>query len=309
MKPTLLVLAAGMGSRYAGLKQIDGFGPSGETIMDYSIHDALAAGFGKVVFVIRRDFEAAFRAAVGSKYERRIAVDYVFQELGELPPGFSAPAGRIKPWGTTHAIWCARRAIAEPFVSINADDYYGKRPFAAVAEHLARAAGRAGVPEHCMVGYPVGETLSEHAAVTRAVCQVDAAGFLEALVERMKIERADGGARYFDESGAPHTLPGDAVVSMNFWGFFPSVFEHLEAHLARFLAAAGAGPGNPECLIPVSVGEMIRAGAAKVRVLPTTDRWFGVTHPQDKPGVVRTIREMVDRGDYPSPIWDAPAGR
>lgn len=307
MKPTLLVLAAGMGSRYAGLKQIDGFGPNGETIMDYSIHDALAAGFGKVVFVIRRDFEAAFRAAIGGQVERRVAVDYVFQEQDALPAGFAPPPGRTKPWGTAHAIWCARRAIREPFVSINADDYYGKKPFLAVAEHLARPAPSGAVPEYCMVGYPVRETLSEHAAVTRAVCQVDGAGFLEALVERTKVERAGTGARYLDEAGVARSLKGDEVASMNFWGFTPAVFAGLEQHLSRFLATDGMAAGNPECLIPVVVGALIREGAAKVRVLSTSDRWFGVTHPQDKPGVMRTIREMVERGDYPSPIWSAGA--
>src|ERR1022692_3516508 len=168
MNSTLLVLAAGMGSRYGGLKQIDPFGPSGETIMDYSVYDSLRAGFAKVVFVIRREFESAFRAAVGDKYGSRISVEYVFQQLDDLPPGFTVPEGRTKPWGTAHAIWCARRAIAEPFVSINADDYYGKNAFKAVAEHLMRAATPESVPEYCMVGYPVLQTLSDHAAVTRA---------------------------------------------------------------------------------------------------------------------------------------------
>jgi hypothetical protein len=303
MKPTLLVLAAGMGSRYAGLKQIDRFGPGGETIMDYSVHDALAAGFGRVVFVIRRDFEAAFREAVGGKYERRIAVDYVFQQVDDLPAGFGVPAGRTKPWGTTHAIWSARRAIGEPFVSINADDYYGKRPFVALAEHLAKTATAAGLVEYCVAGYPVLGTLSEHAAVTRAICQVDRDGFLQALVERTKVERTSGGARYLDEAGRAHTLSGAEVVSMNFWGFTPTVFEQLERHLVRFLEAQRGGATNAECLIPVVVGELIQEAAARVRVLRISDRWFGVTHPEDKPIVMSTIREMVARGEYPSPLW------
>jgi len=183
MRPTLLVLAAGMGSRYGGLKQLDRFGPSGETIMDYSVHDALGAGFGKVVFVIRREFESEFRAAVGDKYASRVAVEYVFQQLDDLPPGFTVPAGRTKPWGTTHAIWSARRAIAEPFVSINADDYYGKQAFKAVAAYLTRSSSPGRAADYCMVGYPVLQTLSEHAAVTRAICKVDKGGFLETLVE------------------------------------------------------------------------------------------------------------------------------
>ena len=310
MNSTLLVLAAGMGSRYGGLKQIDPFGPSGETIMDYSVYDSLRAGFAKVVFVIRREFESAFRAAVGDKYGSRISVEYVFQQLDDLPPGFTVPEGRTKPWGTAHAIWCARRAIAEPFVSINADDYYGKNAFKAVAEHLARTAvgpassGRVPVPEYCMVGYPILQTLSDHAAVARAVCRVDGAGFLEALVERMKVERSGGSARFVDESGAAHTLGGDEVVSMNFWGFTPSLFDHLERHLIRFLETRDRARENSECLIPFVVGELLKEKVAKVRVLPTSDAWFGVTHPEDKPDVMKTIREMVTRGEYPSPLWD-----
>jgi NDP-sugar pyrophosphorylase family protein len=302
MKPTLLVLAAGMGSRYGGLKQLDRFGPSGETIMDYAVHDARAAGFAKVVFVIRRALEPAFRASVGDRYAGRIAVDYVFQELDDLPSGFTVPPGRTKPWGTAHAIWCARRAIAEPFLSINADDYYGKRAFEAVAGHLLRSSGRPA--DYCMVGYPILQTLSAHAPVTRAVCKVDALGFLESLVERAQVERAGDRARCVDDTGAARFLDGDEVVSMNCWGFTPSVFDHLERHLARFLERPGATPDRAECLIPVVVGDLIAERAATVRVLPTSDVWFGVTHPADKAAVTKALREMVARGDYPSPIWD-----
>jgi hypothetical protein len=305
MKPTLLVLAAGMGSRYAGLKQIEGFGPSGETIIDYSIHDALAAGFGKVVFVIRRDFEAAFRAAVGARYEGRTAVEYVFQQLDELPSGFTVTPGRTKPWGTAHAVWCARHAIAEPFVSINADDYYGKQGFKALAAELARtpAATATDLPAYAMVGYPILRSLSDHAAVTRAICEVDAVGYLEALVERMKVERTADAARYVDEAGTAHALTGREVVSMNIWGFTPAVFAQMEGHFTRFLETQRRAPQPSECLIPVVVGELLREKAARVRVLPTSDTWFGVTHPEDRPGVMATLREMVARGDYPSPIW------
>ena len=234
-----------MGSRYGGLKQLDGFGPSGETIMDYSVYDALRAGFGKVVFVIRREFEAAFRTAVGDKYAGRVAVEYVFQQLDDLPPGFTVPSGRTKPWGTTHAIWCARGAINEPFVSINADDYYGKRSFKAVAEYLTRSSSPGRTADYCMVGYPVLQTLSEHAAVTRAICKVNEGGSLETLVEATKVEReGDNSARYVDEAGKTHHLGGDEVVSMNFWGFTPSVFAHLERHLTRFLELPGAATGT-----------------------------------------------------------------
>ena len=304
MKPTLLVLAAGMGSRYGGLKQLDRFGPSGETIMDYSVYDALRAGFGKVVFVIRRELEPAFRTAVGDRYASRVPVEYVFQQLDDLPPGLTVPSGRTKPWGTAHAIWSARRAIAEPFVSINADDHYGKTSFEAVAGHLMGAPSSGSVADYCMVGYPVLQTLSEHAAVTRAICQVDDSGFLETLVECSKVERDGDRARYVDGAGEAHLLDGDEVVSMNFWGFTPSVFDHLERHLTRFLELQGAAPGTSECLIPVVVDELLKEKAATVRVLPTSDAWFGVTHPEDKPTVTKTIHEMVTRGEYPSPIWD-----
>jgi len=306
MNPTLVVLAAGMGSRYGGLKQIDRFGPNGETIMDYAVYDALRAGFGKVVFVIRRELEAAFRAAVGGKYEGRVPVEYVFQELDDLPSGFAAPPRRTKPWGTAHAIWCARRAVAEPFASINADDYYGRRSFHVVAEQLMRAteAPLSKSPaEYCMVGYPVLQTLSEHAAVARAICGVDDRGFLAALVERMKVERAEDDGRYLDEAGRACALRGNEVVSMNFWGFTPSVFEHLERHLARFLETPGAAREKSECLIPVVVAELLEEKIAQVRVLTTSDTWFGVTHPEDKPGVMRTLRDLVARGEYPSPLW------
>jgi len=287
-----------MGSRYGGLKQIDGFGPSGETLMDYSIHDALAAGFDKVVFVIRRDFEADFRKVVGGKYENRVAVDYVFQALGELPAGFTAPTGRTKPWGTTHAIWCARHVVNGPFVSINGDDYYGKHAYKVVAKHLG-----AGTQEYCMVGYPVLRTLSDHGAVARAICQVDGQGLLQALVERLNVEKYGTTGRYLDESGSERVLAGDEVVSMNMWGFTPAVFEQLEHRFTRFLS--GLNPDASECIISVSVGDLVAEGAARIRVLPTTDTWFGVTHANDKPSVMEALRGMVARGDYPSPIWNS----
>jgi hypothetical protein len=302
MKPTLLILAAGMGSRYGGLKQIDRFGPNGETIMDYALYDALAAGFAKVVFVIRHDFESDFRAVVGSKYESRVSVDYVFQELDELPPGFTVPSGRTKPWGTAHAIWCARRCVRDPFVSVNADDYYGKGAFKAVAQHLVRP-GAERLPEYCVVGYPVLQTLSEHGAVARAICEIDEEGFLRALVERTRVERSGGTGRYVDEAGNVCILKGDEVVSMNMLGFSPSVFDQLERHLTRFLEVQNRTPGNSECLIPVAVNEILKEKAARMRVLPTADAWFGVTHAKDKPAAIETIREMVKRGEYRSPIW------
>ena len=300
MKPTLLILAAGLGSRYGGLKQLDGFGPSGETIMDYSIYDALAAGFTKIVFVIRRDFESSFRSAVSSKYEKCVSVDYVFQELVELPPGFTVPSGRTKPWGTTHAIWCARRTVREPFLSINADDYYGRNAFKLAAEHLMRTGSAL---EYCMVGYPVLQTLSQHGAVARAICEVNEEGFLKALVERLRVEVWESRARYMDEAGGTHFLKGDEMVSMNMLGFTPTVFEQLERQLSRFLEIPNPTPDTSELPIPVAVNEILREKAASMRVLPTSDRWFGVTHAKDKSAAIDAIREMVKRGEYPSPIW------
>jgi hypothetical protein len=303
MGPTLLILAAGMGSRYGALKQIDRFGPSGETIMDYAVFDALAAGFTKIVFVIRHDFEAEFRASVGGKYESRVAVDYVFQEMTTLPPGFVAPAGRTKPWGTAHAIWCARERVREPFLSINADDYYGKASYKTAAEFLARPLLSGSLPEYCVVGYPVLQTLSQHGAVARAICDVDEQGFLKVLVERTSVERVGPTGRYLDENGAAQVLKGDEVVSMNMLGFSPALFQQLDRHLERFLQTRGRAEDKAECLIPVVLGDLLKEKAARVRVLPTSATWFGVTHAMDKPGVIETLRAMVERGDYPSPIW------
>jgi UTP-glucose-1-phosphate uridylyltransferase len=300
---TLLILAAGMGSRYGGLKQIDPFGPSGETIMDYAVYDALAAGFTKVVFVIRHDFEADFRKGVGSKYENRVAVDYVFQGMDTLPDGFSAPAGRTKPLGTAHAIWCARERVHEPFLSVNADDYYGKNSYRIAAQHLACRASTE-LPEYCLVGYPAVQTLSEHGTVARAICDLDDDGFLKCLVERTKIEKSGTTGRYPDESGTVQVLRGDEVVSMNMLGFTPSIFAQLERHLIRFVEGQQKKADDSECLIPVVMGELLKEKVARVRVLRTTDRWFGVTHANDKPGVIANFRAMVDRGEYPSPIWN-----
>jgi hypothetical protein len=306
MNKTLLIMAAGMGSRFGGLKQMTGFGPSGETLMDYSIHDALAAGFDKVVFIIRRDFETDFRRQVGSKYEGRVAMDYVFQAGDALPPGFTLPPGRTKPWGTTHAIWCARDRVNEPFVAINGDDFYGKNAYRLMAKHLDHPGPATATPEYCLVGYPILATLSDHGTVARAICQVDGQGYLRDLVERLNLEKSGKTGRFVDEEGNEQILAGDEVVSMNMWGFTPAVFAQLEHRFTRFLAAAKESPGTPECIVSVSVGELIREGAARVRVLPTNDTWFGVTHAKDTPAVKDTIQAMVARGDYPSPIWGKP---
>ena len=288
MQPTLLVMAAGLGSRYGGLKQIDAVGPGGETIIDYSIHDALRTGFARLVFVIRHDIEEAFREAIGRKFEKRVAVEYVFQELDALPPGFTVPAGRTKPWGTTHAILLAEEAIHEPFAAINADDFYGHESFQVMADFL-----RAGGADYAMVGYTLRNTLSDHGSVSRGVCECDADGYLRAVVELTKIEKQGHGAR-----AEGHAFSGDELVSMNFWGFTPALFPQLRERFEEFLRRSG-GELKSECYIPTTVNELVASGAARVKVLRTPASWFGVTYKEDKPRIVAGIRHLIDSGDYP----------
>ncbi len=297
MKPTLLVLAAGIGSRYGGLKQMDPVGPSGETIMDYSIYDALRAGFGKLVFVIRHDIEQQFRAAVGARFENRVPVKYVFQELDNLPPGFSVPNNRKKPWGTGHAILMGADAIQEPFGVINADDFYGPTSFRLLADHL-----RSGSRDYAMVGFVLRNTLSEFGSVARGVCRITAAGYLEAVTETTGIEAAGAGAKYADDQGHIHRLDGDAIVSMNLWGFGPSLFEHLRRQFGEFLKAL-ARKEKAEFYIPAVVNALVETGRERCRVLTTPDAWFGVTHREDHPRVIHSIRAFVARGDYPERLW------
>ena len=292
MQPTLLVMAAGMGSRYGGLKQIDAVGPNGEAIIDYSIYDALRAGFERLVFVIRRDIEAAFREAIGGKFEKRIAVDYVFQELDNLPPGFSVPPGRTKPWGTTQAILMAKEAIHEPFAAINADDFYGHESFQVMADFL-RASGA----DYAMIGYTLRNTLSQHGSVSRAVCECDPAGFLRAVVELPKVEKRDRGAQAEDRA-----LSGDELVSMNFWGFTPALFTQLREQFNAFLRRSGQELKS-ESYIPTTVNELVASGAARVKVLRTPASWFGITYKEDKPQVVASILKLVEAGEYPSKLW------
>jgi len=293
MKPTLLVLAAGIGSRYGGLKQIDPVGPHGEVILDYSVYDAVRAGFGKVVFVIRHDIEKPFREMLGHRYEARMPVAYAFQELDALPPGFTPPPGRTKPWGTAHAILVAEPFIHEPFAAINADDFYGADSYRVLACYL-----QSGAADYAMVGFTLRNTLSEHGSVARGVCRVDSTGYLQEVVELLKIFKNGTGARYLDEAGREHRLTGDEPVSMNFWGFTPSVFGHLRQMFTEFLAQHGREEKS-ECLIPRVVDALVRQGRARVRVLPTTATWFGVTYREDKPAVAAAIQQLVARGEYP----------
>jgi hypothetical protein len=296
-KPTLLVLAAGMGSRYGGLKQIDPVGPSGETIIDYSIFDAMRAGFGKLVFVIRHDIEQQFREIVGVRFEKRIAVEYVFQELDKLPPGHSLPAGRTKPWGTTHAILMAENVIQEPFAAINADDFYGQNAYKVLAQHLT-----SGSQDYAMVGFILKNTLSDFGSVARGVSRVDANNYLTSIVEMMKIERDGAGAKNTDAGGAVTKLSGDEAVSMNFWGFTPAIFPQIRLKFEEFLKKSGAEQKS-ECYIPATVGELVTSGRAKVKVLRSPDSWFGVTYREDRPQVVESIRKLIAQGLYPAKLW------
>lgn len=300
MKPTLFVLAAGMGSRYGGLKQLDGLGPNGETIMDYSIFDAIRAGFGKLVFVIRKSFENDFREKIVSKYENHIPVEVVFQGLDNLPAGFKCPEGRQKPWGTNHAVLMGKTAIHEPFCVINSDDFYGRDSFAVIGKELAKMGGKKN--EYCMVGYRVGNTLSESGSVARGVCETNAEGFLTGVVERTAIERIDGDIQFTDENGKQVVLQENVPVSMNMWGFTPDYFEHSEEYFKKFLKE---NIDKPKCefFIPLLVNDLITKKIATVKVLDTTAKWFGVTYAADRQGVVDKIQALVDAGEYPSKLF------
>jgi len=295
--PTLLVLAAGMGSRYGGLKQVDPFGPDNETITDYSIFDARKAGFGRVVFVIRKEIEKLFVQTIGARYEKKVAVDYVFQEIGNLTPGFTLPNGRVKPWGTTHAILMASAAIQEPFAVINADDFYGAESYRALAHHLQE-----GTSDYAMVGYTLRETLSDFGAVARAVCQVDDEGSLLDIFELKRIELEDNHTVNRDSDGREMKLTGNEIVSMNMWGFTPRIFEQLCESFQRFLELHGADL-NAECYIPSTVNDLIHAGKAHVKVLHSRDSWFGVTYREDREHAVESIRRLIESGAYPKRLW------
>ena len=293
------MLAAGLGTRYGGLKQIDPVGPNGETIIDYSIYDGITAGFGKVVFVIRHYFEDAFKAAVSSKFDRFVEVVLAYQEmesrLGDFPP----PADREKPWGTGHAILVAEEAIDEPFAAINADDYYGPNSLKAIADFLGSGVSS---NRYAMVGYTLRNTLSEHGAVARGVTECDEHMFLKRIVERKKTEKTPAGARYLDPDGTPHALTGDEIVSMNLWGFHPSIFTHLQSQFARFLDDHGSDK-NAEMFIPSVVDELVTAGEVAVKVLRTDDPWFGVTYRADRAIAMNCIRERIEAGVYPERLW------
>lgn len=295
-QPTLMILAAGMGSRYGGLKQMDAVGPAGETVLDYSIFDAVRAGFGRVVFVIRRDIEVAFREVVGAKWEAQIPCAYVFQDVADVPDGFAVPADRAKPWGTAHAIRAGRHELAGPFAAINADDFYGADSFCSLAAFFKTGAAA----NHCMVAFRLGQTLSEHGSVSRGVCLCGPDRLLTGIQERTKIARHADGTLWDEPEGGPATaLTGEEPVSMNCWGFQPSVFEALNQAFEKFMGVSGGPAPKAEFTIPAVVDGLIRSGRGTVKVLDTTARWFGVTYREDKATVQASIRVLVEAGEYP----------
>jgi NDP-sugar pyrophosphorylase family protein len=300
MQPTLLVLAAGLGSRYGSLKQIEPVGPGGEAIIDYSVYDAMRAGFGKVVFVIKKDIENDFRESLLKRFENRIKTSYVFQELDMLPEGYSLPPERKKPWGTAHALMAADGAIDTPFAAINADDFYGLEAFQGIANFLSGKANDD--TDYCMIGYKLRNTLSEHGTVSRGVCQTDQNKFLAGITEITRIRRENGRIVYFDND-KPHNLSEEAVVSMNMWGFTPAVFRQLKDKFTLFLDKKIHDPGA-EYFIPIPVDQLISEGSARVRVVDCDASWFGITYREDRETVRKNILERVDKGIYPANLWD-----
>ena len=300
-KPQLVIMAAGMGSRYGGLKQLDSFGPQGERIIDYGLYDALAAGFERIVFVIRRDIETPFRESIGRVVQERAHVDYVFQELCAVPAWFSVPHTRVKPWGTGHAVACAAGVIDSPFAVINADDFYGRETFTGLFRWLSEAGEGSMPPGGCMAGFVLENTLSEYGEVSRGVCSVSPAGFLTSVVECAGIRREGKTVLCRSEDGYRELDPA-AIVSMNTWGFTPDFPGVLQEHFSRFLRERGDVAGA-EFYLPSVVNEQIAAGALQVTVLPVGSNWFGVTYAQDRDRVRNAITELVGRGDYPSPLW------
>ena len=301
MKPTLVVMAAGVGSRYGGLKQIEPVGPSGEIMLDYSVFDAIRAGFGKVVFIIRHDIEKDFQEAIGAHFEKRIQVDYVFQELADLPMGFAVPPERTKPWGTGHAIMRCKSLVKEPFTVINADDFYGARSYEVIARYLEKLAPTD--TAYAMVGFQLANTLSTHGSVTRGICEVDTHHMLNSVVERFKIEKTADGARYENEHSQWVALQGHEIASMNMFGFTPTLFGFLDEKFPVFLKKA-AGQPKAEFLMPAIADELIRERKITMRVLETPEKWFGVTYKEDKPFVTAGIRQLIEGRVYPTKLWE-----
>lgn len=300
MKPTLLILAAGIGRRYGGFKQIDKVGPSGETIMDYSIYDALKADFGKIVFVISQDIEKEFNEIILPRFSDKVEVDYVFQETDMIPSGIQVTYERDKPWGTGHAVLVAVDKITEPFAVVNADDFYGRNSFRIIADYLVLTESKT---DFCMVGYQLDKTLSEYGNVARGVCKTDHNNFLNVVTERTNIEKLNGKIVFTEKDGQQVELTGKEIVSMNLWGFKPSIFDYLENYFRKFIQKNSDNP-KAEFFIPIMITELIQNKQARIKVLESGDKWFGVTYREDKPAVVRRLKELVDQGLYPESLWE-----
>ena len=305
-KPVLVVMAAGMGSRYGGLKQVDPVGNHGQLIIDYSIYDARRAGFETVVFVIKHEIEDTFKAAIGDRLSKVIDVKYAFQELSDLPEGYAVPEGRVKPWGTAHAILAARRVVDGPFAVVNADDCYGPEGFREIYQYLESHPDRPGCYEYAMVGYRLGNTVTEHGHVARGVCEEDQEGYLLRVTEHTHIEKDGADARFTEDGGATwHRRPGSTVVSMNLWGFTRSFLDEVQARFPAFLDRALAqDPLKAEYFLPGVVTQLLEEGKARVKVLRSSDKWYGVTYKEDKPQVVRAIAEKTAAGLYPDRLWE-----
>lgn len=299
MKPALLILAAGMGSRYGGLKQVDPVGPAGETILDYSVYDAIKAGFGKVVFIIRRDIEQAFVETYINKLQKFVDVEWVFQETDALPDGYAAPAGRTKPWGTGHAMLMARNNLHQPFAVINADDFYGREAFETLSNYFNESNNET---EYAMVAYRLKNTISDFGTVSRGICVTNANNELLSVTERTSIEPFGGQISYSGADNTRFPLSDDTLVSMNFWGFKPGFFNHLENHFESFLKQ-NAGSMTAEFYIPGVVDQLIKNDEIKVKLLKNDGQWFGITYKEDKPEVVKKIAQLTHSGIYPSPLW------
>ena len=298
MQPTLLILAAGMASRYGSMKQIQGFGPSGETIMDYSIYDAIRAGFKKVVFIIREDFADDFKNIFEPKLKGKVETDYVYQDLRSFTGDYAVPADRTKPWGTAHAVLCAKDAIKEPFAVINADDFYGRDAFEKAYAFLTKEV----TPKlYCIIGYELVKTLSDNGTVSRGVCQVDAADNLVSIAERTKIYQ-DGDKITYEEGDQKFEVPVDSTVSMNFWGFDASVFAYIGKIFGTFLKEQGANP-KAEFFIPIIGDKLIQEGKGNIKVIRTSAQWFGVTYKEDAPGVQASLNALIGKGEYPKTLW------
>lgn len=298
---TLVIMAAGMGSRFGGIKQLEPVGPNGEIIMDYSIYDAIAAGFDKIAVIIRKDLEKDFKEVIGNRIEKLAKVEYVFQELDDIPEGFSVPAGRSKPWGTGQAVLCCKELVKENFAVINADDYYGKEAFRLIYKFLNDPDYNKN--EYCMAGFILGNTLSENGAVTRGICKVDSSGRLVDIVETSGIVRAGDHAEAKDSDGSKIAIDLNSVVSMNMWGFKPGLFDFLEKGFVEFMTNLEQDDIKKEYLLPTVVGDLVKAGKVQVNVLKSNDRWFGVTYREDKDDVVNSIKALIEKGEYPDSLY------